>query len=196
MTLQISEEIKQRFDNRVADFLRRVRSDEESLTGGWLTFCESPIEQLLGIELAYLEVDGFAFGKSMDLRCLDAPLDVENLERYCPNGVDRFNLLFAQPQIANYRVDFLILSRYRGDHQNIKRLIIECDGHEYHERTREQAARDKQRSNELQYHGFKVFRYTGSQIYNNARGCAADVKKHIERPSAEIRAILRDAQDQ
>ncbi len=48
-----------------------------------------------------------------------------------------------------------------------KKLVIECDGHEYHERTKEQARGDKQRDRYLQRFGFPVYRYTGSEVWEN-----------------------------
>jgi very-short-patch-repair endonuclease len=54
-------------------------------------------------------------------------------------------------------------------------LIIECDGHDFHEKTKHQAARDKQRDRLLQSIGYKVFRYTGSEIHRDAISCAEEV---------------------
>jgi hypothetical protein len=59
-------------------------------------------------------------------------------------------------------------------------LIIECDGHDFHERTKEQAARDRARDRELQANGFTIFRFTGSEIYRDPIGCASQVVKWAE----------------
>lgn len=56
-----------------------------------------------------------------------------------------------------------------------KRLIVECDGHDFHEKTKEQAARDKRRDRTLQALGYKVFRFTGSEVYKDAIACAKEV---------------------
>lgn len=46
-----------------------------------------------------------------------------------------------------------------------KKMVIECDGHEFHERTKEQARRDRERDRFLQSIGYLVFRYTGAEIW-------------------------------
>lgn len=67
----------------------------------------------------------------------------------------------AQVQIGNYRVDFLV-----------DNLVIECDGHEYHA-SREQRGRDAQRDIKLQRMGYRVARFTGSQIHADAAACVS-----------------------
>jgi hypothetical protein len=46
---------------------------------------------------------------------------------------------------------------------------VECDGFEYHDRTREQAIRDRMRDRTLQESGF---RYAGAEIWADVFGCA------------------------
>lgn len=46
------------------------------------------------------------------------------------------------------------------------RLALELDGHEFHERTKEQASMDKKRDRELTRDGWKILRFTGSEIWN------------------------------
>ena len=52
-------------------------------------------------------------------------------------------------------------------------VVVECDGHNFHERTKEQAARDRRRDREIQERGFKVARFTGAEIWADPFGCAA-----------------------
>jgi very-short-patch-repair endonuclease len=74
-----------------------------------------------------------------------------------------------QAKIGRYRVDFLLT---QGDGPEERRpLIVECDGHSFHERTKEQASRDRARDRDLQAEGYPVFRFTGSHIWG-------DVLKH------------------
>jgi very-short-patch-repair endonuclease len=68
-----------------------------------------------------------------------------------------------------YRVDFYAEKLKPGD-EAIK-LVIECDGHDFHEKTKEQAAKDKKRDRELIKCGYKVIHFTGSEIYKNAFNC-------------------------
>lgn len=55
-------------------------------------------------------------------------------------------------------------------------LAIELDGHDFHERTKEQAARDKSRDRLLQFHGWKAVRFTGSEIFRGAAACVAEAE--------------------
>lgn len=79
--------------------------------------------------------------------------------------------------ISPYRVDFLVSYPFFG--QKIE-IIVECDGHEFHERTKAQARRDRRRDRELQSHGRKVFRFTGSEIAASSWECASFVLDQIE----------------
>jgi hypothetical protein len=61
------------------------------------------------------------------------------------------------------------------------RLAVEVDGHEFHEKTKEQAARDKRRDRELQQEGWNVFRFTGSEVWRDPFDCCAQINKFIQR---------------
>lgn len=78
-------------------------------------------------------------------------------------------------------------NKYRGDIViefdpllMLKPLIVECDGHGFHERTKAQARRDKQRQRDLQIEGYHVIRFTGSEIYEDPAVCAEDVVRFIQ----------------
>ena len=60
------------------------------------------------------------------------------------------------------------------------RLCIYTDGHTYHERTEEQAQRDKRINRKLQELGFKVLRYTGKDVNQNTDIIVDEIKKWIE----------------
>lgn len=97
--------------------------------------------------------------------------------------------LIVEPQVQFEfgRVDFVI---HAWDGGEWKRLIVECDGHDFHERTQEQAARDRQRDREAQLAGVPVFRFTGTEINRDAWGCAAKIQEwaEYEPPSKAIEA--------
>jgi len=82
-----------------------------------------------------------------------------------------------------YRADFLFrLTRWNhhiGTTESLSYLVIEIDGHNYHERTKNQATRDRSRDRILTAAGYSVFRFTGSELYR-------DMDKSIE----EIQAFL------
>lgn len=80
-----------------------------------------------------------------------------------------------QVRVLDWPVDFLVgVSDFaRGRHY----AVVECDGHDFHERTKEQARRDRSRDRRLQEHGFRVFRFTGSELYRDPYGCAQEVHR-------------------
>jgi very-short-patch-repair endonuclease len=81
-----------------------------------------------------------------------------------------------QAHIKDYRVDFLIS-------YSDKNIVIECDGHEFHEKTKQQASRDKKRDRELQKLGYYVLRYSGSDIVNDPEKICFDVQEIFGKPS-------------
>jgi very-short-patch-repair endonuclease len=87
--------------------------------------------------------------------------------------------LFIEPQfkIDRFRADFLVT------HSNgtiKKSVVVECDGHEFHERTKEQAKRDRSKDRRIQDLGFKIFRFTGSEIYSNPDRCVQEIFRSID----------------
>lgn len=59
-------------------------------------------------------------------------------------------------------------------------LAIECDGHDFHERTKEQAERDRSRDRALSKAGWLVLRFTGREIYRDALKCAEEVLDAVQ----------------
>lgn len=53
-----------------------------------------------------------------------------------------------------------------------KPVVVECDGHEFHQKTKAQVAKDRARDRYFVERGYIVIRYTGSEIRRNARLCA------------------------
>ena len=85
--------------------------------------------------------------------------------------------LLPQHKVGPYRVDFLLRVEEGG---RTRGLVIECDGHDFHERTKEQAAADRERDRWLQAHEYIVFRFTGSQIWNDPMRCAGEVEQWVQ----------------
>jgi very-short-patch-repair endonuclease len=72
--------------------------------------------------------------------------------------------IYPQAKIGDYRADFLVVGR--------RKVAIECDGHDFHERTKEQARRDKARDRYFASQRIAVARFTGSEIWANPIHCA------------------------
>lgn len=60
------------------------------------------------------------------------------------------------------------------------KLCVYTDGHTYHERTEEQAQRDRNIDRKLQELGFQVLRYTGKEVKENCEKIITEIKKWIE----------------
>jgi very-short-patch-repair endonuclease len=116
---------------------------------------------------------------------LDSPLEVLFLEGLAMNhflggaGIPPINQAKAigphavfgiktQYKIRNYRADFLLVS-WDG-----RAVVVECDGHDYHERTKKQAAHDRKKDREVQAAGYMILRYTGSEIWKDPLECVGN----------------------
>lgn len=113
--------------------------------------CESPIELLMGIALNQV------------------------FEKSIANMVDDYLIIPQEKIVCNdkkYRVDFLIVIR---NNEKTLSFVIECDGHDFHEKTKEQAKKDKKRDRDLMLLGYLVIRFAGSEIFENPDSCAREV---------------------
>jgi very-short-patch-repair endonuclease len=77
-----------------------------------------------------------------------------------------------QAPVEGYKADFLLEVTHKG--KTLGRVVIECDGHQFHKRTKEQAAHDRARDRKMTLAGYKVMRFTGSEIYRNLTQCVDD----------------------
>ncbi|MFD3219934.1 endonuclease domain-containing protein [Staphylococcus saprophyticus] len=126
--------------------------------------CGSPIEEMYVATLSYI-------GELSNLE-----LDIKNQYEV---GVDG----------KKYKVDFYVTANQQYTIENNDgtfvqsrevSLCIECDGHDFHEKTKEQVKRDKQRERNLAKRGFKVIRFTGSEIYQDTQKCVAETLRILE----------------
>lgn len=133
---------------------------------------DSPIEKLF-----YLALNSHLSFQPSEFDALLVAEDGETAERLKANNKYAI-IVEPQKQIGAWRVDFLI-SAYRWAMPNVtegwQALVVECDGHAFHERTKEQAARDRARDRGLQSEGYTVFRFTGSELWRDPLGCAEQV---------------------
>lgn len=126
-------------------------------------FCESPIEISLGAAMLLRNaLHRSEYDRDRPwLRFSDTRPDDELAARLFPQFVWR-----------SYRIDW-VLKIPRVTPTDL--IFIECDGHDYHERTKEQAARDRQKDREIQGAGIPILRFTGSEIYADASGCVDQI---------------------
>ena len=58
------------------------------------------------------------------------------------------------------------------DKFNVFKIVIECDGHDFHEKSKEQVKKNNQRDLDLKMAGYDVLHFSGSQLYNEPFQCA------------------------
>lgn len=74
---------------------------------------------------------------------------------------------------GNFRADFVITTE-----RNVS-MVVECDGADWHTKP-DQVARDKARDRAIVACGLPVIRFTGSEIYRDAIGCAESAIKTLD----------------
>ena len=74
----------------------------------------------------------------------------------------------TQARLGPYSADIMVF-----EDGGFPLLVVECDGHDFHDRTKEQAAKDRRRDRWiLETYDVTTVRFTGSEIYADAHGCA------------------------
>lgn len=136
-----------------------LSSPDAPLPPDILNWCESPIESQLLTGLV-----NAARRRGLGLEVQGATVAA---------GPTKFSV-GMQISVAGYRVDFTV------SHAAAK-AVVECDGHDYHERTKEQAKHDRGADRAFQRAGYRVLRFTGSEIYRDAEKCAVEVFSDLTR---------------
>lgn len=160
--------------------------------------CESPIERKLAARMIH----------QMALDAQRPPLVVRSHERW--RTKTGFTIA-PQWKVGSYRADFAVAlstsESHPGGCYTLKELphsfyaclIVECDGHDFHERTKEQAARDKRRDRFLLEQGWPVIRFTGSEIHVDPGACTAQIitslRAIIARQERETRRLREGLQE-
>lgn len=162
------ERILSRVDQRLDDLRTELEEALWELHG----YCESPIERIMATRLLFANC-GYSknghWNRVWPYGLSAGPTPGPKLE-------DRDIIIAPQEQIGAFRVDFVLLFQAG---EKCARYVIECDGHDFHERTKEQAARDKKRDRILQSAGYQVFRYTGSEIWRNADDLLSELERSL-----------------
>ena len=134
------------------ELIWKLDSLDEILLG-----CTSPIEQALVIPISKMVAD---------------------LERFKHIPFATYQCQYpVSSNKKTYRVDFMITISL--DLQSTLGFVIECDGHDFHEKTKDQAKKDKQRERALTLAGYTVIRFTGSEIHNDPYKCVDEIRDII-----------------
>lgn len=152
-------------------------------------YTESPIERILLAKL-FCALDMTSPGTPCHFQAARrASWTWEDHEEYVGLLVD-FDLgggnfsstsIGTQVGIGPYRADIFIscVVETRGERKRL-RLVVECDGHDHHDLTKDQARRDRQRDRWMLANGFAILRFTGSEIFNDPFRCADEIHKFVD----------------
>jgi hypothetical protein len=134
-----------------------------------------------------MQVDARSRGAALSVRAAagDGPATHRDWEEHTPDGDAEprgWVVLASDVHVYGYRIDLVAsLSLDAEIDRNAPMpceavILVECDGHEWHERTPQQAAKDRARDREiLLKSGLPVVRFTGSEIVRDPDGCAKEV---------------------
>jgi hypothetical protein len=125
--------------------------------------CESPIERSLMVGVV-------AVASRAGVRVI---FKLKDKDISLTTGTGTPMVIWPQRQVCNHRADFVV--EYAGS-----MAVVECDGHAYHERTKKQAERDRGLDRAFQREGFRIFRFTGSEIWAGPEACAATLIRDLQ----------------
>ena len=99
------------------------------------------------------------------------------------NGLPYSELFSLESQVPfeaagkKYIADYVIATGISASYEveNDLTLIIECDGHDFHEKTKKQVEYRNNRDFDLKSIGCDILHFSGSQIYKDPIKCASDV---------------------
>lgn len=128
----------------------------------------SPIEALF--LLAFISLTSFEKPLQPRKRIVVRRCKMEDV----PSAMRTFCVAICeQARVLDWPADFLVTVWDESGSKH--RAVIECDGHDFHERTKEQAERDRSRDRRLQAEGVRIFRFTGREIHRDASEVAYEV---------------------
>lgn len=129
------------------------------LMGFDFEFCKSPIEIIFSMAFSVLSIGGnFEYNFIL--------LEQESI----------------QTEGGKYVVDFLFSTEENEDFYTFEHglnLVIECDGHNFHNTTKRQVEYGNKRDHDLKLSGYDVLHFSGSQIYKEPWLCAKTVYDYI-----------------
>lgn len=97
------------------------------------------------------------------------------------------SIIYLEPQVKivtkegkKYFADFEMRIQKNGEDIPTK-ILIEVDGHDFHEKTKQQVAYDKERELNIKMEGYDIIRFSGSQVWNDPLKCAADSLEYLQK---------------
>jgi very-short-patch-repair endonuclease len=163
------------------ELLAEQASDHvRAMVGFWASTAagDSPIEKLMVTALSVIvAIRSRVFTDMFVVKAHEVESFKEGIAK---DGKSAF-IVQPQAQLGDWRVDFLLhVPDWAESTGEWKQVVVECDGHDFHEKTKEQAAKDRRRDRAVQKAGIKVLRFTGSELWRDPMRCAAEVIDVIE----------------
>lgn len=121
--------------------------------------CQSPIEKTLYCAILFLRDLG-QYKRFSHLYCVEPQYKIRTEKQ-------------------NRIMDFAIIDADTDDQDIV--VFIECDGFDYHAKTKEQFTYTQQKDRELKTMGYNVLHFTGTEIYTNPLKCADEVWKFVKK---------------
>lgn len=171
------------------EFVERALCDYRDKIAFLSARCESPIERVLLAALLVEIPEGVSFYES---RSHTLPFE-SVLYGADSNAVEWVGAIYPQVSMGPYRVDFYLECFDRHTGRRWFATAIECDGHDFHEKTKEQARRDKQRDRWFQTRGIGVLRFAGSEIWRDPLKCAEEAYEAFWAASRRLREADKNA---
>ena len=118
----------------------------------------------------------------MGFKAYRSPMEREFADEALRSPMD-FASLGWQPQyhLAGYELDFAIPAL---------KVCVEIDGHSYHS-SKGQRQRDAIRDRRLMALGWRVVRFTGTEVDRNPRECVRELEAIVRAVQAEESGVLR-----
>lgn len=132
----------------------------------------SPLERVMAHALrVYAE---YVSGEPVGIATCDRGVHRGFAPRYNDgNGRPYFDSvsICQQHHVGPYMADFFILGHAQAADRSV---VLEVDGHEFHEKTKQQAEHDKKRDRAFAAAGYTTLRFTGSEVFRDPVGCAKE----------------------
>lgn len=101
----------------------------------------------------------------------DVGREIHDMEQ--PINVFQALAVCCQHRLGPYQIDFRLVAFVERSRVGTS-VAVEVDGHDFHERTKAQAAHDRKKDRAIQASGLKILRFTGSEVYATPLKCALE----------------------
>jgi len=131
-----------------------------------ITALDSPIEQMFYCALV-------ATARVNAWKVITSHTEYQDPAKYIRRDSERHSVwCWPQSKIGNYRADFIV---HLVDGPSSGPVVVELDGHQWHDRDEKQRRYEKTRDRDMQRLGFRVARFTGAEIFADPYKAAVDV---------------------